>query len=108
MFRNINSLRKTKEPHYVLIWHKGGYICGTDWSIARKYCKVKRLILGIVKIEGRAQLVYSFKLNGRWSPQGTIDDTGDYDNNRRAAFKDFFHKTLKRLQDDFSIIALKQ
>ena len=107
MFGKINSRRKTKEAQYVLMWHKGGYISGTDWSIARKYCKVKRLILGIVKIEGRAQLVYSFKLNGRWSPQGTIDDTGDYDSNRRAAFKDFFHNTLKRLRDDFSIIALK-
>ena len=107
MFGKINSRRKTNEAQYVLMWHKGGYISGTDWSIARKYCKVKRLIMGLVKIEGRAQMVYSFKLNGRWSPHGSIDDTGDYESNRRAAFRDFFHKTLTRLQDDFSIIALK-
>ena len=107
MFAKINSRRKAKEPQYVLMWHKGGYICGTDWSIARKYCKVKRLIMGLVKIEGRAQMVYSFKLNDRWSPQGTIEDTGDYENNRRAAFKDFLHRRLTALQDDFCIIALK-
>lgn len=107
MFGKINSRRKTKEAQYVLMWHKGGYISGSDWSIARKYCKVKHLILGLMKIEGRAQMVYSFTLNGRWSPHGTIDDTGNYESNRRAAFRDFFYSTLTRLQDNFSIIALK-
>ena len=88
MFGKINLRRRTREAQYVLIWHKGGYISGTDWSIARRYCKVKHLILGLVKIKGRAQSVYSFKVNGQWKPQGTITDTGSYDCNRKAAYRD--------------------
>lgn len=104
----INSRKKLSDNHFVLVWHKGGYINGSEWRIARKYSKAKRLILGLVKIEGRNQFVYSLKVNGRWLPQGTIDDTGDYDNNRKAAYKDFFNNTLIKQQDDFSIFPLKR
>ena len=104
----INSRRKSATNQFVLIWHRGGYLSGSDWSIARKYCKSKRLILGLVKLEGRAEFVYSFKVKGRWLPQGTIDDTGDYENNRRAALRHFFHNVLIKHQDDFSIFPLKR
>lgn len=104
----ISFRRKSATNQFVLIWHRGGYISGSDWSIARKYCKSKHLILGIVKIEGRNQFVYSFKVNGKWLPQGTIEDTGDYDANRRAAFKDFFSNVLIKQKGDFSIFPLKR
>ena len=104
----VTFRKKSANNHFMLVWHKGGYISGSEWSIARKYCKAKRLILGLVKIEGRNQFVYSLKVNGRWLPQGTIDDTGDYDNNRKAAYKDFFNNTLIKQQDDFSIFPLKR
>ena len=105
--KKINSRKKLSDNQFVLIWHRGGYLSGSDWSIARKYCKSKHLILGLVKIEGRAQFVYSFKVNGKWLPQGTIDDTGDYDANRRAALRHFFHNTLIKHKGDFSIFPLK-
>ncbi len=96
------KMHSKRADKFVLIWHKGGYISGFDWVVSSNYCRSKNLILGLVKIEGRAKLLYSFKIGGIWEPQGIIDDTGDYEKNRKAAFKHFFKKLLK-LQDDFNI-----
>ncbi|MBR0097502.1 MAG: hypothetical protein IJP88_09990 [Synergistaceae bacterium] len=88
---------------FVLIWHHGGYISGDDWVVSSHYCRAKNLILGLVKIAGRNKLLYSFKIDGIWEPQGIIDDTGDYEKSRKAAFKHFFKNKLLKLQDDFNI-----
>ena len=66
---------------------------------------MKRLTLSLLRINGNSRVVYSFKVNGRWEPQGTIIDTNDYENNHRAAFRDFFRYLLNN-QDEFSIIIL--
>jgi len=73
------------------------------WVVSSHYCRAKNLILGLVKIAGRNKLLYSFKIDGIWEPQGIIDDTGDYEKSRKAAFKHFFKNKLLKLQDDFNI-----
>ena len=92
--------------NYAIIWRDGKYSVGEDHVIAKSYCKRKRLTLGLLRLNGSSRVVYSFKVNGRWKPQGTIIDTNDYDNNRRAAFKDFFRHLLNN-QDEFSIVRLQ-
>ena len=57
----VTFRKKSANNHFMLVWHKGGYISGSEWSIARKYCKAKRLILGLVKIEGVTNLYIRLK-----------------------------------------------
>ena len=94
------------EQHYAFIWKNGKYSVGNAETIAKAYCKTKRLILGLLRLNGGSKFVYSIKLNGQWRPQGTITDTGSYEGNRRAAFRDFFRNHLLNNQREFSIITL--
>lgn len=94
------------EQKYALIWNNGKYSVGDASTIAKAYCKTKRLILGLLRLKGSNKLIYSLKLNGQWEPQGTINDTGSYENNRKAAFRDFFRNYLLNNQGEFSIIKL--
>lgn len=94
------------EQHYALIWKSGKYSVGNAETIAKAYCKTKRVILGLLRLNGSNKLVYSLKLNGQWKPQGTITDTGSYEGNRKAAFRDFFRNHLLHNQREFSIIKL--
>ena len=95
-----------QEHKYALIWKNGKYSVGDESSIARAYCKTKRLILGLLKLNGHNRLVYSLKINGQWKPQGTISNMGNNEANRRAAFRDFFRNHLLNNQDEYSIISL--
>ena len=95
-----------QEHKYALIWNNGKYSVGDESSIARAYCKTKRLILGLLKLNGHNRLVYSLKINGQWKPQGTISNMGNNEANRRAAFRDFFRSHLLNNQDEYSIISL--
>ena len=95
-----------QEHKYALIWKNGKYSVGDESSIARAYCKTKRLILGLLKLNGHNRLVYSLKINGQWKPQGTISNRGNNEANRRAAFRDFFRSHLLNNQDEYSIISL--
>ena len=61
--------------HYALIWNNGKYSVGDASTIAKAYCKTKRLTLGLLRLNSGSKLVYSIKFNGQWRPQGTIDDT---------------------------------
>lgn len=92
--------------HYALIWKDGKYSVGDAGTIAKAYCKTKRLNLGLLRLKGNTHLVYSLKANGQWKPQGTITDTGSYEGNRRAAFRDFFRNHLLNNQGEFKIIKL--
>ncbi len=94
------------EQHYALIWRNGKYSVGNAETIAKAYCKTKRLILGLLRFNGGNKFVYSIKLNGQWRPQGTISDTRSHEANRRAAYRDFFHNYLLNNQREFSIITL--
>ena len=94
------------EQKYALIWNNGKYSVGDASTIAKAYCNTKRLILGLLRLKGSNKLIYSLKLNGQWKPQGTINDTGSYDNNRKAALRDFFRNYLLNNQGEFSIIKL--
>ena len=94
---------------FTLIWNNGGYIVGEDWIIARKYFKKKRMTLGLLKLNGHNKLIYSYKRSGSlesWKPCDTIKDTGDYDRNRKLAFRDFFYSVLMNTKGEFSIIKL--
>ena len=95
-----------QEHKYALIWKNVKYSVGDESSIARAYCKTKRLILGLLKLNGHNRLVYSLKINGQWKPQGTISNMGNNEANRRAAFRDFFRSHLLNNQDEYSIISL--
>ena len=95
-----------QEQKYALIWKDGKYSVGDESTIAREYCKTKRLILGLLKLNGHNRLVYSLKINGQWKPQGTISNMGNNEANRRAAFRDFFRSHLLNNQDEYSIISL--
>lgn len=92
--------------HYALIWKNGKYSVGSAETIAKAYCKTKRLILGLLRLNGSNQLVYSLKLNGQWKPQGTIIDTGSYEGNRKSALRDFFRNHMLNNQSEYSIIKL--
>ena len=94
------------EQKYAIIWKNGRYSVGSEETIAKAYCKTKRLILGLLRLNGSSKLVYSLKLNGHWRPQGTISDTGSYECNRRAAYSDFFRNYLMNNQGEYSIIKL--
>lgn len=94
---------------FALLWNNGSYIVGEDWAIARKYFRKKNLALGLLKLNGHNKLIYSYKRSGSsetWKPCGTLNDTGDYERNRRLAFKDFFRSVLMNAKGEFSIIKL--
>lgn len=93
--------------HYALIWNNGACSVGEDFKIAEAYCRKKHIHFGLLRINGGGnRLVYSLKLNGQWRPQGTITDTGSYEGNRRAAFRDFFRNHLLKEQSEYSIVLL--
>lgn len=102
--------KKNVSKKFALIWKNGGYIVGEDFIVARKYCKVKHLILGLVKLEKHNKIVYSFRAlnNFNWRPFGTINDSGDEIRNRENAFKHFFYNFLMKNQDEFSIFPLNR
>ena len=91
---------------YALIWKRGKYSVGNAETIAKAYCKTKKLILGLLRLNGGSKFVYSIKLSWQWRPQGTITDTGSHEGNRRAAFRDFFRNYLLNNQGNYSIIKL--
>ena len=95
-----------QEQKYALIWKDGKYSVGDESTIAKAYCKTKRLILGLLKLNGHNRLVYSLKINGQWKPQGIICNMGNNEANRRAAFRDLFRNYLLKNQDEYNIISL--
>lgn len=94
------------EQHYALVWKNGKYSLGSAETIAKEYCKTKKLIFGLLRLNGSNRLIYSIKLNGKWKPQGSINDTGSYENNRKAALRDFFRNHLLNNQCEYSIIKI--
>ena len=94
------------KQHYALVWKNGKYSVGNAETIPKAYCKTKRLILGLLRLNGGSKFVYSLKLNEQWIPQGTITGTESYEGNRRSAYRDFFCKHLLNNQREFSIIKL--
>lgn len=100
--------KKNVSKKFALVWKSGGYIVGEDFIVARKYCKTKHLILGLMILEKHNKVVYSFRVqnNFNWRPFGTINNTGNECLNRKNAFKDFFYNFLKKNQDDFNIFSL--
>lgn len=103
--KGSNSKRKNIS-RFALIWQDGSFSFGEDFSIAKSYCKRKKLILGLLKLHNRNNLVYSLKIGGQWIQQGTITDSGNIEENRKAAFRDFFRRFLLNNQNGFSIIKL--
>ena len=50
--KGFNSKRKSIS-RFVLIWQDGSFSLGEDFSIAKSYCKRKKLILGLLKLRNR-------------------------------------------------------
>ena len=100
--------KRNVSKQFALVWKNGGYIVGEDFIVARRYCKAKRLILGLMKLERKNKVVYSFRVQNdfTWQPFGTINNTGDECLNREQAFKHFFYNHLMKNQNDFNIFSL--
>lgn len=92
---------------FSILWHDGAYSVGDVCAIVKAYCKKMNTHIGLLKLKGCNKIVYSLKVNGNWIPKGTINDTGNFTNNRRAAYRAFFRTYLLRNQIGFSIIKLR-
>ena len=102
--------KRNVSKQFALVWKNGDYIVGEDFIVARRYCKAKRLILGLMKLERKNKVVYSFRVQNdyNWRPFGTINNAGNETINRTNAFRHFFYNYLMKNQDEFSIFPLNR
>ena len=91
---------------FAIIWSNGNVCSGNPEIIAKHFLKANNLRLGIIRVNG--QLFYSTKSNnsGSWQTHGSIFDTGNRENNRKAALAHYFFHFIINNQCGFHIIAL--